>query len=539
MTTPAEREFQVLRRGFVRDKVILAAFRFGLRKLINPETGQLFTEDEIQRATQPDSRWYSEAEGIDQYGQLAQRRAIFVFDQTQIDRATTAYLEGPHATLWTPEGKLEETAGSGEVSVPAVSGTVILGSTTIPDEAAYWARDAAGNKYQVFTTETTPSSGTAQVTMVGIDKGAKTNLSAGDKLTWITRDPNMQAVATVFSDFTGGTDRETDAELAKRQLSNVRHQQGAGNDAQMRAWSRRATNSIEEAFVFPCAMYAGSVVVAITQKRAGVAGPLARIPNSVTLDILRSYITPPLSPTVPSRVFVVGAPVVAEYSNFVVRLDVPRGAAPGWASARPFPSYHATTPAITAVAIGGNPLIFHVLCSGDATLPGLAALATATAPNAPRLMVWDKSRTEWIPLSVASVQDLGANVYKVTLSSAPVNSAGAPFTLALGQLVSPELLFRTIAQEAIVEYFDELGPGDLFNGATDPRGQRCVRFPRSGEEWPYRATAELATRIANALGFSAANASLASMSPTTPSYPTNIVLGPNILVPGDAAVYPL
>jgi len=83
----ADREFQVMARGYIRDRVILANFRSGLRSLRNPETGALFTEDEIARATQVGSRWWIEADAIDQLGQLDQRRAIYLSDQIRVERA--------------------------------------------------------------------------------------------------------------------------------------------------------------------------------------------------------------------------------------------------------------------------------------------------------------------------------------------------------------------------------------------------------------------------------------------------------------------
>lgn len=534
MTTPAEREFEVLPRGFVRDKVVLANFRNGLRNLVNPETGQPFGEDEIQRATQPKTRWYNEAEAIDQYTQGEQRGAIYLSDQTRIERASTAYLEGHHARLWAPEGRLAATGGSGTVNVPAVPGTIIVGSSTVPDPAAYQARDANGKRYQVFTTVVTPAAvppaaeGVAEVTMVAIDTGRDTNLEVGDKLTWINRDPNMSPEATVATDFTGGTNVETDGEFASRMMGTIRHKQGAGNDPQTRGWARKSSNAVEDGFVYPCFLHAGSVLVAITQKRAGVKGPLARIPSPGTLAQAIAYLTAPGSPVVPSRVLLVVAPVNAEPSDFVVRLAMPKGSSGGWTDVQPFPSYHATTPSITTV--NGDTDI-EITAPGDAELPGGATILSG--PAAPQLMVWNESESEFEKLAVSSIEDLGSNVYQVLLS------APASFTLATGQLVSPDMSRRTVVHDAITAYFDELGPGLLFDVNADPRGGRCVRFPRVTEEYFFRAGAIVASRIIEALGGAAADGTLASMSLTEPTFPTNLADGPNLLVAGAVAVFPL
>src|SRR5690606_20979769 len=206
--------------------------------------------------------------------------------------------------------------------------------------------------YQAFTTVVTPAAlpaeneGIANVTLVAIDTGRATNLEAGAKLTWINRDPNMKPECTVASDFTGGTDAETDGELASRMQGTIRHKQGAGNDAQTRGWGRASSNAVEDAFVYPCFLASGTVLVAITQKRAGTKGPTGRIPSPGTLAQAIGYLTPPGSPTVPSRALLVVAPVNGETTDFVVRLSMPRGTAAGWNDVTPFPSYHATAPTI-------------------------------------------------------------------------------------------------------------------------------------------------------------------------------------------------
>lgn len=528
MTAPVDREFAVLPRGHVREKVVLANWRSGLRNLINPETGNAFSEDEIQRATQTKSRWWIEAEAVDLFAQSEQRGALYLADQVRLERANTRFLEGFHAPLWAPEGKLPATGGSGTVSVPAVPGTIVLGSTTPGDAAAYKARDGSGKRYQVLLTTVTPAGGVATVTMIGLDTGSDTNPELGTKLTWINRDPNMQPEATVAADFSGGTDKENDADFSSRMLGTIRHKQAAGNDAHIRAWLRGSSNAIEEGYVYPCALHAGSILCAITQKRANVKGPLARIPSTGTLAAAIAAVTPPNSPKVPTPPFVAVLAPVDESSDLVLRLALARGAASGFTDATPFPAYHATTPAVTNVI---SPTSFDMLCSGDATLPGQAALATLSGANAPSLMVWDEDDSEFEELAVSSVEDLGANSYRVVLS------APATFTIANGDVISPDIGRRALIAQAIVDYFDELGPGNLFDVDTDPRGARCLRFPRTSEERPFKAGAVVATRVMDSLGGAHADALLASISATEPTYPTDLMTGPRMLVCGTVGVY--
>jgi hypothetical protein len=530
LTTPAEREFQLHAAGFVRDKVVLANFREGLRALSNPETGQPFTEDEIQRATQPGSRWYVGAQAIDDFGQGEQRRALWLADQIRLERASTKWLEGYHARLW-GEDKLAATGGSGEVTVPGANGTIVLGSATLGDPSAYTARDPAGNVYQVLLTESIPSSGTAEVvvTMGAVGGGAATNLSPGTKLTWVTRDPNMAAQATVATQFAGGTDRETDAEHASRIAGIIRHRPGGGNDAQQRAWARASSNAIEDGFVYPCAFYAGSLLISIVAKRT-VPGPIGRKPDSNTLANAIAYLTPPLSPVANPRSFVLVTSWSEQYADLVLRLSLQRGSSGGWLDARPFPSYHATTPQVVSRVSDTD---FNISCPGDLTLPGQLSGATLSGASAPRVMLWNRAASQFVSCAMTSVQDLTGSVYRILLAAPPAGG------VSVGQRVSPAMAAsrHAIVSRAIESYFDELGPGELFDLPSDVRGGRCVRFVSAIEEKPFRAGAIVATRVIEALGGSAADGALASISQTVPTYPSNLMAGPNMLVCGHVGVY--
>lgn len=526
LNTPADREFRSLRAGFIRDNVVLASFREGLRKLKNPETGQTFTEEEIARATRPGSRWYNEAQGIDDYGQAEQRNALYLADQVRLDRATGRWLLDFHGRPW-DVSHLAATGGAGEVSLKATAGTVILGSTTLPDPGAYQARDPAGNLYQVFAAEVADSFGDATVTMAGISTGAATNLKAGTKLTWVSRDPNMAKDATVVANFTGGTDRETDQDVAERIDAIMHFRPGAGNDPHYRAWARECSNAIRDGFVFPCALHAGSTIVSLIQKRGTAKGPLGRMPSALTLATGIAYLTPPTSPVVPARPYVIVTPWVGESSDVVIRLAMQRGSRGGWTDPQPFPAFHATTPFVSAVS---SQLVFDITCPGDATLPGQAALATLPGEAAPHMMIWNETASDWETLSIQSVEHIGT-AYQVTLIT-PLS-----FMVAVGQWVSPATVRAPVIEQAVADYFDELGPGDFFDVTTDVRGGRCQRFPAFTEQWPVRAGATVATRVLESLGGASADGSLSSISKTQPSYQTSLQLGPKMLTVGKVAIY--
>ncbi len=531
LITPAEREFAIMRAGYVRDSVVLATFRSGLRRRVNPATNTLFTEDEIALATRKGSRFWIGAQAVDEYGQGRQRNALWLANQIRMDRASSYWLKEYHGK---PIGVLEllPTGATGNVLVLGTPGTIVVGSTTIGASGVYTARDANGAVYQVFIANELDAEGEATVTMRAVTTGAATNLPVGSVLTWITKDPGMDPTcAVVGDDFRNGTDRETDAEYLDRVVSEKRYKPAAGNDAQMRAWARSASNAIENGFVYACALYAGSTMVAITSKRAGGIGPLARIPGAGVLADAIAYLVPPLSPVMPPRSWVIPVVPQSEPSDLVLKMVLQRGTSAGWRDATPWPAYHATTPAITAV---GSTTEFDVTCPGDATLPGQLALATLSGANAPHIMLWKETTSRFVVMQVDSIEDLGSNVFRVTLDAEP-----SDITPAIGMIVCPDVARRDIIAQAVETYFDGLGPGHLFDLDNDSRGGRCVRFPDVSEEYPYRAGSAVATRVIEALGGSSADAELASISLAEPTYPApeDLILGPNMLTLGKVGVF--
>lgn len=529
-TSPAVREFEVALRGEVRD-LIMDYFRSGLRMCTNPETGNLFTEDEIVRATAPGSRWYREAQAIDDAMQGEQRRALFINDQLRINRACTRWLEEYHARQWDPDGRLAATRGSGSVEISGTAGTPIVWSTDVPDETAYWGTSASGVRVQVFASDVIGPLGNVTATMIAMEPGAASNLAIGDIITWANRDPGMAPQATVTTQWGGGTDIETDAEWASRMEANQRHRPGSGNDAQQRAWARRSSNAIEDAFIYPCAFGDGSFMVCILQKRgAGITTPLARIPSSTVKADAVAYLTPPGSPVEPTppRVMVVEPWQVL--ADFGIRLSLLSGSDGGWTDARPWPNIIGPTstslPRLTSLSAPTA----NMTAPYDTYFPGYSTTATLTGADCPRLMFWYAAESEWRELTgVDSIANTSANTYAITFSAVP---AGLTST----SVISPLTELRDSIAQACRDYMDERGPGELY-ADTDYRFARCSRFPEPREEKPFRIGAEIATRAMDGVAGAAGDADLPYQL-ETPGTPVDAV-SPQMYFLGKVGVYPL
>jgi len=540
MASPDEREFVTFQRGHIRDAIILAAFRNSLRVLVNPKTGQLFTEDEVQRATQPGSRFYIEADAIDLYGQTQQSKALWLADQVDPRRASSRMLREYHGALWLPAGPLPAVGASGEVLGKGADATAFVGSTTMEDPTALRGSDPNGSRYQLLQSVVLGPAKQATFLLRAIDAGFATNIPIGTVITWTENLPVGGEPTAVVQEttgypgtgFRGGFDEETDQEFARRVEDQMRDRPGAGNPAHFQSWSQEANSAVEQAFVYSVALHAGSVLVAITQRRNQHAeeGPLGRFPSGAVLLDVRAYLTPPGSAVVPQRVFVLVTGPQSQPVDVVLRVNMNQGSGGGWSDVRPWPNPPPTSPAsdTEVVAITTVTSQVNVTVNGTALLPGGAA--SLSGLEAPALMVWDDGRSRFERLNVTSVTD-GGSSKTIALASAPSK------TLAVGDRICPYTDRATEIAEAVEAYFDALGPGELVSSA-DPRWARGARKPGSQVRYPMRASTGLATAVASVLGAVARDVELLYLSRNAPDLPGSVSDGPNMLTVGKVTVYP-
>ena len=559
MATPDERAFVVFARGVVRDDIILANWRNELRTSINPSTGLLFTEDEIQRATQPGSRFYIEADSIDLFGQAYQQRALFFSSQIDPRRANTAMLDNYHGRIWLgPDSRLPAVGANGPVLATGTPGTIIPGSTTLGDPTAAVATDPNGLRFQNLATVIIPANGQVTLQLQGIDTGFVTRLAVDTELTWSSgTNPGTDPTASVLAAFDGGFDVETDQEFAARITARIRNRPASGNAAHFQAWAQEASVAVEQAFVYPTAFNAGTVLVAIAEKRGEVLtdaqipeGPNARVPSAGTLITVANYLVAPASPVVPQRVLVVISGIVAQQADTVSRISVAQGRSGGWADVIPWPTYSSTVPQVQVTSVSGDGLTITV--ESDVDLPNSAP--SLVAPDTPLMMLFNREVSRFAggsselgtPLDVASITDAGGpgvRTFTIVLNSEPLmyDDAGAQRVtpvIAVGDRLSPYTDRATIVAETMEAYFDSLGPGEVVS-PSDLRAVRAARQPRPADKYPIRAGQALISYLIDALGGTAADAELTFISRNDPDLPTNITDGPNIVTFGDANIFPL
>jgi uncharacterized phage protein gp47/JayE len=524
VTRPDERRFILFPRGHVRDSIILDTLRNGLAEMVNPDTGALFTPDEIAIITQEGSRYWLEADAIDVMGQAQQARAAWFVDQTFPRRSSSAYLVGVHQPMWIPTGKLAAVGGSGIVRARADASVVWVGSSTLGDPAARIARDASLNRYQLMQTAVTWADGTVELKLQGIDGGDDTNPPIDTILTWVNPPANAEPEAIVIENFTGGANAETDAEFAARIEDAQRYRPASGNRGHFRAWAREASVSVEAGFVYSCALSAGNVTVCILQKRGRALGPYARLPNFVTMSQATAYLTPPGSPVVPGNVHVLVVSPLGVASDISVKLGLQRGSGGGWADFAPWPRSSSAFKfaAITSMVDNTD---FRITTD---VAPNFALPATGV--NLPRLMIWDNTFSRFHELPITTISNTGVNEYRIQLAT------GVAY-VSIGAYISPYTDQHEGIARSVEQYFDTLGPGEIIDPSTSLLAHRAYRFPRTSEEYPNRVNARLTSSLLEALGGAAGDADLANATVAAPSVPVSVTSGPEMLVLGQLGVY--
>lgn len=556
MTAPDERNFTTFTRGHVRDNIILESYRNSLRNLVDPATGQAFTEDEIQRATQPGTRFYIEADSVDLLGMSTQQRALYFSDQIDPRRANTGMLEDQHGRSWLgPDPRLDAVGASGVVDAPGAVGSIYIGSTTLGDPNAAVATDPNGVRYQVLVTSSIAVGDTSvTLPMQGVltdaaADGFATNLEPDTVLTWSANAPIGTTPTATVNDqtgtgvgFTGGFDQETDQELAARVEERTSARPASGNPAHIQAWARQGSVATEQAYVYPTAFQAGSVLVAITQKRnpSATDGPLARVPSVGLLSTMTSFLTPPGSPVVPQRAYLLVVPVNFELADQIERVTMSQGVAGGWHNVEPWPSPVDAGAATEQVRITTltDQLNFTVTTTSLLLNQVPGSPLALTGDDAPSIMVWDRGTSRFERLLVSSITHDGTSTATVVLAVAPTATLVDNADPDGGSRISPYTDRAEVMATGLEEYFDSLGPGEVV-ATTDPRFARAARNPRPQVKFPLRAGQTLITVLLEALGGTAPDGELTFISQNEPTLPTSISTGPNIVGLGHVNIYPL
>lgn len=203
-------------------------------------------------------------------------RKVLDYVDAQIfpDTADTAHLER-HAALYTGTYRLPATGATGTAIFEGNVGASIPAETSLTDEQ--------DQEYQTSAAATVGAGGTIEVDCEAVSTGTSTRLTAGAALTLTSPPTGVSGAATVETSWTGGSDKETDAELLARHLFALRHPIAGGNKFDYITWAL-SVPGVYEAYHFPRRRGLGTADTVILINSA------TRLPSEALIDEVQDYI---------------------------------------------------------------------------------------------------------------------------------------------------------------------------------------------------------------------------------------------------------
>lgn len=394
------------------------------------------------------------------------QNAVATGDTSSLDNRTTADLNAIGAAENVKRPPAVGASGYVLASTATGGATIFAG-----DE---WRPKNSKVRYQCAITA--PYLDGSQVPIVGLDVGPGTNLLAGTEGEWSNPRSGCSANAAVWSEgLTGGRD-QADNEEYKAVIIERRTRPAVGaNDAAYTALIEDpfATGiAVQRAFVWPAIMGTGHVGYSFTMRPLAPGG--SRIPSSAQLAIMRAT----LEGTFYGDDGILDITLAEEPATLKFRATWKKAAA-GWASAIVWPPYNSGVAVVVTNAVAITASALRVTSAADVDAPVIGqvvGLFNAAASNGGAAAPAFERKT------ISFVSEVVANrTWDLTFDM----SAGAStlFVPANGALVSPWSDSLDLILPPILDYFDHMGPGEMYDPLPDP-GRRGRRQPENPEEWP-------------------------------------------------------
>ena len=355
---------------------------------------------------------------------------------------------------------------SGAVTVVAATlGGTILAGTELREPNT-------GNRYQATTTGLYLDGDPCPV--VGVDTGTGTNLDVDAVLEWTSPPPGIGPKATVADDgegngLTGGRGAETDAELRERIISRRANPPASGNDSAVQDAAESCPYvSVEKAFTYPAANGPGTYNLAFTKRRSETGGD--RIPSATEIALVDGWVRQQF----PYDDSLTTIQIAPEDVDVVLGVDW-RSDVPGWIDAAPFPNYLSGTSAIRVTAV--TSATSFTLGNVSASYGSAGTLATGKT-----IALWNESTQSFSRKKSLSVTGTGPWVVTVDTTLGISDTSYLP---VVGQRACPWSDSMDTVAAPVLEYFDGLGPGQIFASFFD-EGRRQRRSPASPLTWPDR-----------------------------------------------------
>lgn len=426
-----------------------------------------------------------------------------------------------NATLITRSGGKRLDAVLGELGLtrlPAQGARGYVSVTTVTGGAAIYAGRRLEHKptglYFECSTTGTYDDDTA-VPIVALDTGPQTSLEADAVLQWVDPPPGVGPFAVVLESsngqgLTGGREEETDEEFALRGIEEQSNPAASGNESDyLKKIEDVAAHGVPVAkgFVYPAWDGTGTIACAFVVKRDRNGG--SRIPTAAQLATVHGYI----EGIFPGDDHAAMMDVISE--PVAVQLRVAwRSKADSYVDLSPWPQ-SSQGMAITAVTSATE---FEVT-------------GTGTAPQVGQTIgIFDLEEQVFRRKKIATVT--GSGPWTITCETSN-NASDLTYTPTVGQIPSPWSDSLDSLVPAVVDHFDTMGPGEIFDTFVDT-GKRQRRIPLP-PDWPSQLDNNLITGVRLVAGVS-------DVEVLSPSLPSAVSTGtPGVAVSmlelGDLAVF--
>lgn len=397
------------------------------------------------------------------------------------------------------EPRLPATGGSGFVKVStSVGGAPVLAGDQLTLD---------GTQIVVAFTQSGTFTDGAEIGVTGVSTGPDTNLPPGTVLKIANPRPGMGTSCTVVEQETGvglkgGHDVETDAELVVRIRDAKANPPASGNDSEVQQIARE-TPDVPVGGVFSYAAFGGPGTTSVTVLLRPPKPGASRLPDSLQLSSVYNRLRQKL----PVDFSISMAAVLAQPVDLVLLVSWSRHS-PTWEDASPWPKLYMGT---WSVAAFPTPTATSFRLTGGTVVGG----GVQEYPPSPGNTIgfYDTANGRFVRKKVLTVTASGADVdvtCDITNNASDMNYVPAggermvPWSDSLQSLVAPAL-----------DYFDSLGPGEMFGDFFDAE-LRQRRSPPSPDEWPANLSGRLLTGL-----YAVANVSdVAVSSPSIPFAPS-------------------
>jgi uncharacterized phage protein gp47/JayE len=217
-----------------------------------------------------DSDFFVRASALAAANEGLYQHQSWIFRQLFPDTADSLSLDR-HATMRNLTRK-QATVSTGTYAVSGTAGSVVVIGTQLVD--------AAGVQFVATAALELDIAGAGVLNIAAVPVGVVGNLPVGAVLSFIAAPVGVQSTGTVTA-LSGGTDMESDADLAIRILDEIRNPPSGGNIADYKRWAK-SVDGVTDAYVFPLRRGVGTVDVAV--ETAG------GIPSDALVAVVQAYI---------------------------------------------------------------------------------------------------------------------------------------------------------------------------------------------------------------------------------------------------------